>query len=82
MCFLDFETWYKKTFLLPEEELEITMDKTPPQVSLFDTYAYQSYTQKFKEDPQITYFDFWEKYIKTPKSDRHYQWAIQMLMHC
>ncbi|XP_070784645.1 kinesin-like protein KIF9 [Enoplosus armatus] len=31
MCVPEFEDWYKKTFLVPEEELDITMDKTLKQ---------------------------------------------------
>uniref|UniRef100_A0A7N8XZS6 Kinesin-like protein n=1 Tax=Mastacembelus armatus TaxID=205130 RepID=A0A7N8XZS6_9TELE len=30
----EFEIWYKQTFMLPEEELELTVDKTLEQVSL------------------------------------------------
>lgn len=41
VCFSEFETWYKKTFQLPEEgeeEVEITLDNKLTQVSLFYTY--------------------------------------------
>lgn len=33
MCVPEFEIWYKKSFLVPEEELDVTMKKSLRQVS-------------------------------------------------
>lgn len=33
MCVPEFEIWYKKSFMVPEEELDVTMKKSLRQVS-------------------------------------------------
>lgn len=46
MCVQEFENWYKKSFLVPEEELDITIDRTLEQVSLPHIYNIASLMEK------------------------------------
>lgn len=51
MCVPEFEIWYKKSFLVPEEELDVTMKKSLRQVS-----KKPSHKKKKKEQVQLYIF--------------------------